>query len=849
MSSEASASANSRAFARVGAQRQSRMARALRWLALAAIAVLALYLRWDRVAYAEFGPDQGWVVNRVYDFVTKGDFPLAGIETSVTTAQGPVESWLMAVPMLFSRDPVVATAYVGLLQVVAILGTYWFTARYFGPTVGFLAAFLYAVNPWAIHHVRKIWTPSVMSVFSVLFFASLYAAVVERRRYFFSLACALVVWLFLTHPQAAVYGPLMLVVLGVFWRRIGLGPLLLGGVLGLAVAAPYLVYESSRGFKSILLYAGIGAKGTAEVNTDSLRMMFGLGSALGYPDAIQYGFRGNWWLPDISLQNWLATGLMVLGMVSSLWAMVRIRRGWRPAGAGWEKYLLLLLLFWFPVVFAVRHSVPMYYHYFIGAYPVQFVLIALGLVAGAGALVRYLPLPAAKRQPVVATVVVVVALFIGLPQVWLMHTFVENVVNLGPTRPYGVPMVETQRAMRGLKDLYAKLGSPVVYAYGMNYRLPLDFLARPEVSLRHVDPPTEVVLPLTADRGVLVLLCSDDAGVSPMQIFHRAVLDDGPLVPQLKRLGFREHPEHAVRGPDGYVYYRLFSLDAAGLEAALAGYTKPARDLTLGNGMRLAGYRLPSRAGEGGVVELELMWQLPVDSSKQVWREHNLFVHAVKGDGSPLAQRDWELWQYLGWRAGDYMLTSHKLAVPLGESPRAVWLDFGAYERFGREPVAWAGGGPAYKVGPVAIPAATLPGQPTVAAEIEFGDGLRLSGYDLPGQAAAGGSLTVALHWQTERAPLPAYTVSVQVLDAAGRLVAQHDGQPVGGEYPTTVWVKGERVVDRHAVTLPKDLPAGEYAVHVVVYPSGGGERLPVTRGASPGASSALLAGVRLGER
>jgi len=70
--------------------------------------------------------------------------------------------------------------------------------------------------------------------------------------------------------------------------------------------------------------------------------------------------------------------------------------------------------------------------------------------------------------------------------------------------------------------------------------------------------------------------------------------------------------------------------------------------------------------------------------------------------------------------------------------------------------------------------------------------------------------------------------VFVHLLDAEGRIVAQHDSQPQDGAYPTSVWDAGEVVADEHVLDLPVDLPAGHYRLRVGWYLPGSGDRLPV---------------------
>ena len=62
--------------------------------------------------------------------------------------------------------------------------------------------------------------------------------------------------------------------------------------------------------------------------------------------------------------------------------------------------------------------------------------------------------------------------------------------------------------------------------------------------------------------------------------------------------------------------------------------------------------------------------------------------------------------------------------------------------------------------------------------------------------------------------------------------MAQGDGPPLLGDYPTRVWSSGELVVDPHVVALPADLPAGQYRLLVGMYDLETLARLPRLDGA-----------------
>lgn len=76
----------------------------------------------------------------------------------------------------------------------------------------------------------------------------------------------------------------------------------------------------------------------------------------------------------------------------------------------------------------------------------------------------------------------------------------------------------------------------------------------------------------------------------------------------------------------------------------------------------------------------------------------------------------------------------------------------------------------------------------------------------------------VTLYWLALRETGQNYKAFVHLLGPDGSVIAQHDGDPVGGFTPTTRWRPGEVIVDRHVFALPTDLPPGEYALRAGLY-------------------------------
>jgi hypothetical protein len=116
-----------------------------------------------------------------------------------------------------------------------------------------------------------------------------------------------------------------------------------------------------------------------------------------------------------------------------------------------------------------------------------------------------------------------------------------------------------------------------------------------------------------------------------------------------------------------------------------------------------------------------------------------------------------------------------------------------------------------------------------------------LAGIDVPAgeqegplaSVEAGDRWPVDLVWRALSTPPTPYRVTVQLLDDAGRPVAQHDGEPVNGRRPFTGWLPGEVLVDRHVLETAADLPPGSYRLVAAVYDPDSLERLAAS---GPGA-------------
>ncbi|MSP12199.1 MAG: hypothetical protein EXR62_04485 [Chloroflexi bacterium] len=115
-----------------------------------------------------------------------------------------------------------------------------------------------------------------------------------------------------------------------------------------------------------------------------------------------------------------------------------------------------------------------------------------------------------------------------------------------------------------------------------------------------------------------------------------------------------------------------------------------------------------------------------------------------------------------------------------------------------------------------------------------FGDKFELIGYDLEAASPkTGAPFTLTLYWRAKETGYgaPLYTVFTHLLDAEGRVIAQHDSPPMDGQRPTSSWVQGEVIVDRHELKFVHDDYTGTAQLEIGLYDSATIKRLPRENG------------------
>jgi 4-amino-4-deoxy-L-arabinose transferase-like glycosyltransferase len=402
------------------------------WLIL----ILAGFLRLAFPAVTEFKADEARLYALALDMAQFKSFALRGIGSSVGIPNFPMSVWVFSIPLFIWKHPYSATLFVGLLNTLAVYAGYRITRRYWGEAAALTAALLFAVSPWAVIYSRKIWAQDLLPLFVLGYVGTALAAFVDGRRWallfhFVFLACVIQL-----HLSGVAFVPLTALMLVIFWKRIRSAwrEIVLGMGAAIVLAIPFGIWALQT-MQNASNVSGLLAR-PAEYSFESLRLAwlvwcgFDIHSLAG-PNAFRDYLAS---VPNIDLVRWL----WGLGTLAGLWVAVRRRQ---PAD--------LILILWplIPILFFIRHSTPVFPHYFIITLPAAYILAGLAAQAIWGKLTARTPGLQGDDQKItgrslrlrgVLFVFGLISLALTQAGVWL--ALLAFVVNHNTTGGFGTPL-------------------------------------------------------------------------------------------------------------------------------------------------------------------------------------------------------------------------------------------------------------------------------------------------------------------------------------------------------------------------------------------------------------------------
>jgi mannosyltransferase len=114
-----------------------------------------------------------------------------------------------------------------------------------------------------------------------------------------------------------------------------------------------------------------------------------------------------------------------------------------------------------------------------------------------------------------------------------------------------------------------------------------------------------------------------------------------------------------------------------------------------------------------------------------------------------------------------------------------------------------------------------LPAEIDYPMEVSLGGVAILRGVDIGRDTASPNEpLRLTLYWEaiSDEPPDIDYVVFTHLLDGERQMVAQHDGAPADGRWPTSTWIKGQIIADTHELGFLEREYAGAATLEVGLY-------------------------------
>jgi hypothetical protein len=421
--------------------------------------------------------------------------------------------------------------------------------------------------------------------------------------------------------------------------------------------------------------------------------------------------------------------------------------------AAWRRPAAWLLVAWLlvPLAAGLRGIQGVYPHYFLTIVPAGAALAGLGL----GTL--------RPRVLGIAALACLAAL-----RLLDYAAFIDDAAALRLTWIYDVPLRYTQQAAH---IALADAGSGPLLVGGRGHEaFTMASLIRDRRPLRVFDSTSTLLL----QSGARYLVRTEGRGFDILK----------------REIGA---PEATVNAADGTPLYALFAPSAQEIAALDAGFDPI--DVRFGDVLAVQGYR-PAPLAAGRTDAVIFRWN-PLTAFGSQWWDTRVFGHLLDSEGRQWSTTGDAYAALVGdWGPGDTLLYWQAIA-PRADAPLGgYWLEIGFY-RFGAAGFEHL---PAYhgeqslggqvRLGPFRVAGRAPAEAPSLAT---FADEIGLTGVRVEGNE-------IRLTWRAMTRPGGDYTVFVQGLDADGRVVAQHDGPPVGGSFPTHLWQAGDVVEDVHVL-------------------------------------------------
>ncbi len=157
------------------------------------------------------------------------------------------------------------------------------------------------------------------------------------------------------------------------------------------------------------------------------------------------------------------------------------------------------------------------------------------------------------------------------------------------------------------------------------------------------------------------------------------------------------------------------------------------------------------------------------------------------------------------WRPGDVVAHEVELNTPpSAPAPSLYWMRVALVGPDGHLIAYNSNGDDTVVLGPWPLRHSVRVPDRATPVDAIFGESIELRAFEV---TTDDNRIAVTLYWTCRQVLTQDLTVFVHLVDDGGQLVAQHDGPPVQGAFPTSWWRVGDVVPDQHELFVPDENP------------------------------------------
>ncbi|MBZ0304284.1 MAG: glycosyltransferase family 39 protein [Anaerolineae bacterium] len=333
--------------------------------------LVAGFLRLSHPEMVDYHQDQADLVTLAQNLVEGKSIPLLGIPSSARLPNSPMTVYVVAIPYLFSSDPLFAAAFIAILNVVGVSLLWYLARRYLNARVALIAGLAYAVNPWAVGYSHGIWAQDYHTPIFLLGLLFGMMGFVEGKRWAQALCLPVLVIAMQIHFAAWMYMPVYLWLLWVGRPRLSKTAVAVSVFLAALTMIPF----------ALGIIQALGTDPTLITSIQAPARDLSLREF-----AKPYGYIA-WLMTGLGLESYSARGLeeallAAAGVPTIVWTLLGALGllGILAFVKSRERWLTVLVFLWIfvsIVVFTIP-VISVFPHYYVPTIPALCLLIAMG---------------------------------------------------------------------------------------------------------------------------------------------------------------------------------------------------------------------------------------------------------------------------------------------------------------------------------------------------------------------------------------------------------------------------------------------------------------------------------------